>query len=93
MGKSEFTGLDTSDKPYLLFYDIKHLRKSLKVCVKECPIRTLNTVEDINTYYAQTNNNLCRYDFNYNEFKNNTIDKRVLSSPFGPCPLVPIYER
>lgn len=93
MGNLELTGLDTSDKPYLLFYDIKHLKRSLKVCVKECPSQTLNRIEDINAYYAQTKNNLCKYDFNYNDFRNASIDKKVLSSSFGPCPVVPVYER
>lgn len=94
MGNLELSGLDTSDKPYLIFYDIKELRHSLKICVKECPKQTLKNVEDINTYYLQTKNNLCKYDFNYNDFKNASIpDKKALSSSFGPCPVVPIYER
>lgn len=92
MSNNEFSGLDTSDKPYLLFYDIKELQKSLKTCLKECPTRTLKKIEDIPAYYQETHNNLCRYDFNYSDFKN-IADKKVLSGPFGPCPVLPVYER
>ncbi|RZB39378.1 CTL-like protein 1 [Asbolus verrucosus] len=93
MGNLELSGLDTSDKPYLLFYDIKELKQSLKICVKECPKETLIKVEDINTYYAKTGINLCRYDFNYDDFKNVSItNKNILSSYLGPCPALPIYE-
>ena len=88
------SGLDTSDKPYLLFYDIKDLKHSLKICVKQCPKRTLNKIDDIKRYYEETGNNLCKYDFNYKDFDDPKIqDKKVLSNSLGPCPVVPIYER
>lgn len=94
MVNNQFSGLDTSDKPYLLFYDIKELKRSLKTCVRECPKRTISKIEDIPVYYRETNNNICRYDFNYTDFANQSIiDKKVLSGSFGPCPVVPIYER
>lgn len=94
MGTFELSGLDTSDKPYLLFYNISELKHSLKICVKECPKKTLNRIEDIETYYRATGNNLCKYDFDYNDFKNSRIiDKKVLSGSFGPCPAIPVYER
>lgn len=94
MTNDQFSGLDTSDKPFLLFYDIKELRRSLKTCVKECPTRTLKTVEEIPIYYKDTKNNICIYGFNYSNFTyTSTIDKKMLSGPFGPCPVVPIYER
>jgi solute carrier family 44 protein 1 (choline transporter-like protein) len=93
MSNLELSGLDTSDKPYLLFYDIKELKQSLKICVKECPKETLKKVEDINDYYLKTRVNLCRYDFDYNDFKNKSIsNKNIFSSYLGPCPALPIYE-
>ncbi|XP_063922141.1 choline transporter-like 1 isoform X2 [Zophobas morio] len=88
----ELSGIDTSDKPYLLFYDIKELKQSLKICVKECPRETLREVDDIRKYYQKTGVNLCRYDFNYNDFNNRSIPKNIFSSYIGPCPALPIYE-
>lgn len=94
IGNLELSGVDTLDKPYLLFFDIKELRKSLKICVKQCPNRTLSQVSDINKYYQDTGVKLCQYDFKYSDFFNNSIqDKKVLSGTFGPCPVLPIYDR
>lgn len=93
MGNLELSGFDTSDKPYLIFYDIKELKQSLKICVKECPKETIRNIDDIHSYYKKTQNNLCRYDFNYDDFYNKTIKKNVLSSYLGPCPVLPIYQR
>lgn len=93
LGNLELSGIDMSNKPYLLFYDVKELRKSLKICVEECPRRTLNKIEDLYTYYKETGRGLCKYDFNYKDFENRTIaDKNILSGSFGPCPVVPVYE-
>ncbi|KAF2901064.1 hypothetical protein ILUMI_05120 [Ignelater luminosus] len=93
IGTLELSGKDTSDKPYLLFYDMKELRYSLKTCIKQCPTRTLNTVEDLHKYYLETGNSLCRYDFNYNELINSRLDnKTAFSNTFGPCPKLPVYE-
>lgn len=93
MGNLELSGLDTSDKPYLIFYDIKELKQSLKICVKECPQETIQNIDDIHPYYKKTGNNLCLYNFNYNDFYNQSIKKTVLSSYLGPCPVLPIYQR
>lgn len=93
MGNLELSGKDTTTKPYLLFYDIKELRNSLKICVEECPKRTLIKAEDIYDYYSQEKVHLCKYDFQYSHLRNNSIDKKILSSSFGPCPLLPVYER
>ncbi|XP_008197900.1 choline transporter-like 1 [Tribolium castaneum] len=93
MSNLEVSGLDTSDKQFLLFYDIKELKQSLKICVKQCPTETLKKVEDIQKYYQKTGVSLCRYDFNYDDFKNKSIaNKEILSSYLGPCPALPIYE-
>lgn len=91
MGNMELSGIDTSDKPYLLFYDIKHLKNSLKICVKECPKRTLRTVQELNNYHKVERVDLCKYRFNYNDLEHG--DASILSGPFGPCPELPIQER
>lgn len=93
MGNLELSGQDTTTKPFLLFYDIKELRKSLKLCVEECPKKTLLRAEDVYDYYKAKNVHLCKYDFQYDHLRNNTIDKKVLSGSFGPCPVLPVFER
>lgn len=90
MGNISLSGLDTSDKPYLLFYDIKNLRESLKICVKECPKTTLTTVNDIYNYHL-SGVDLCKYGFDYEELRKYN-DKKLLSAPLGPCPTLPVYE-
>lgn len=92
MGNLELSGQDTTTKPFLLFYDIKELRKSLKLCVEECPKKTLLRAEDVYDYYKAKNVHLCKYDFQYDHLRNNTIDKKVLSGSFGPCPVLPVFE-
>ncbi|KAF5295092.1 hypothetical protein FQA39_LY13243 [Lamprigera yunnana] len=93
VGGLELSGMDTSDKPYLLYYDIKELKLCLKICVRECPVRTLSTIEDLYAYHLQTHNNICKYGFNYKDLKNGNIpDKSGLSNTFGPCPVLPVYE-
>lgn len=81
------------DKPYLLFYDVKELKNSLKVCVKHCPERTLTSISEIYNHYTSNRYGLCKYNFNYEELRNSSIDVNVLSNPYGPCPSLPIYER
>lgn len=84
------TGIDTSNRPYLLFYDIKELRESLKICVKECPKTTIMSIKELKTYYKE-GNGLCRYNFEYSEL--DRPNSQSLSGRFGPCPALPVYER
>ncbi|KAF7279149.1 hypothetical protein GWI33_007561 [Rhynchophorus ferrugineus] len=85
------SGLDTSDKPFLLFYDMKNLKESLKICVKECPSRTMTSIDEIYKYHLE-GVDVCKYDFNYNSLTDKAIDKNVLLAPLGPCPVLPVYE-
>ncbi|XP_019877096.2 choline transporter-like 1 [Aethina tumida] len=92
IGNLELSGYDTTNRPFLLFYDIKELRHSLKICVKECPKDTLRSMKDI-AAYNQKGVSLCKYNFNYNELlKIGFVDNSVLSGSFGPCPVLPVYE-
>ncbi|XP_045512764.1 choline transporter-like 1 isoform X3 [Pieris brassicae] len=81
-------GISTVDKPYLFFMDIKELRKSLKICVKKCPSKKMETFTDIQTFYKETGSSLCRYDINLNTTTNN----HGLNNYIGPCPVLPVYE-
>jgi hypothetical protein len=44
-----------------MFFDLNNLEDSLRLCVKECPRRTITTVEDLVQYEAVTGVQLCRY--------------------------------
>lgn len=91
MGNVSLSGQDTSDKPYLLFYDIKNLGESLKICVKECPNKTMNSVSEIYNYHL-AGVDVCVYNFNYEDLRSSKIDQKLLSAPLGPCPSLPVYE-
>ncbi|KAK9878646.1 hypothetical protein WA026_023096 [Henosepilachna vigintioctopunctata] len=94
IGNLENSGLDTSDKPNLLFFDINELRNSLKICVKHCPTQTFRRIEELGQHYREHGIGYCNYKFNYNELsaKNRKFDPNVLSSSYGPCPVLPVYE-
>ncbi|CAH0627232.1 unnamed protein product [Chrysodeixis includens] len=83
------SGISTLDKRYLFFMDIKELQRSLKICVKECPNKKLNSLIDIQNFYKETGSNLCRYDVNLNKV---TTNKDYEHSYIGPCPTLPVYE-
>lgn len=83
------SGIGTLDKKYLFFMDVKELQRSLKICVKECPNRKLESMTDIQNFYKETGSNLCRYDINLNTLTNN---RDTGNSYIGPCPTLPVYE-
>lgn len=82
------SGISTADKPYLFFMDIKELRRSLKICVKQCPKKKLESLTDIQNFYRETGSNVCRYDIDLN----NVINSNALHNFIGPCPTLPVYE-
>lgn len=97
------SGLDTSDKPNLFFLDIKELRQTLKICVRECPTRTIHNRQELYSYYKDTDSQLCRYDFNMTlllspneqQRKPSTLSSAADTNYFdflGPCPPFPVYE-
>ncbi|XP_050498567.1 choline transporter-like 1 [Diabrotica virgifera virgifera] len=88
-GNMPLSGIDTSEKKYLLFFDVRELKQSLKICVRECPKMRLNTLQDLSSHH-RVGIDYCRYDFNYNELNNPKANS--LSGQFGPCPSLPIYE-
>ncbi|CAB3252104.1 unnamed protein product [Arctia plantaginis] len=81
-------GISTLDKKYLFFMDVKELQRSLKICVKECPNKRMDTLADIQQFYKDTGSNLCRYDINLNNIRRNQIQHNFI----GPCPTLPVYE-
>lgn len=83
------SGISTIDKKYLFFMDVKELQRSLKICVKECPNKKLESMADIQNFYKETGSNLCRYDINLNSLASN---RDVSNNYIGPCPTLPVYE-
>lgn len=81
-------GIGTADKNYLFFMDIKELRRSLKICVKQCPNKKMESFSDIQDFYRSTGSNLCSYDVNLN----NVPSGQNLHSFAGPCPTLPVYD-
>ncbi|KAB0801961.1 hypothetical protein PPYR_04147 [Photinus pyralis] len=85
VGSLELSGRDMTGKPYLLYYDIRELKLCLKICVKECPNRNIRDMDELYTYYLQTHNDICKYDFDYNSLRY-ISDKSGFGTTFGPCP-------
>ncbi|XP_061710544.1 choline transporter-like 1 isoform X1 [Cydia pomonella] len=81
-------GISTIDKPYLFFLDIKELRKSIKICVKQCPNKILKDLPAIQEFYRETGSNLCTYETRLNEL----VKDDALHSMTGPCPVTPVVE-
>lgn len=81
-------GINTLDKKYLFFMDVKELQRSLKICVKECPNKKMESLADIQKFYRDTGSNLCRYDLN----PMNITNTKDLHNFIGPCPTLPVYE-
>lgn len=88
----KLSGLNTIDRPNLFFLDVKELRQTLKICVKECPSRVINDQNELYKYYVERNSSLCRYDFDMTNLLQRH-DKMQFFNFLGPCPTFPIYKR
>lgn len=91
------SGINTIDKPYVFFLDIKDWHQSLKICVKQCPTRDLQNSTELYTFYQQTGSQLCRYDFNMSLLNMPVPQGLTYFNILGPCPEVkpekPVYQR
>ena len=87
-------GINTLNKPYVFFFDVKELQQSLKICVKECPKLQLNDSRDLYNYYRETDSKYCRYDFDMKKLNDPKIlrDDAMYFDIVGPCPKLPVYE-
>lgn len=45
---------------FLFFLDVRNVRNSLQICVKQCPDRNMETILDLKKFYNETGSNLCR---------------------------------
>lgn len=88
----KLSGLNTLDKPNLFFLDIKELRQTLKICVKECPSRRIENRQELYNYYTDTKSQLCRYDFNMTLLLQSERKDMKFFDFLGPCPNFPVYQ-
>lgn len=86
------SGMDTSDKPDLFFFDVQELRKSLKICVNQCPKQKISSSNELYKYYKDENTHLCRYDFNMSILSQNLPSNKDYFNMLGPCPTLPVLE-
>ncbi|TDG45455.1 hypothetical protein AWZ03_008078 [Drosophila navojoa] len=87
------SGMNTIDKPELLYFDVKELKKSLKICVKSCPKRTLNQPKELYQYFTETGAQYCKYDYNMAQLDKPGLTKEDKTfNTLGPCPSLPILE-
>lgn len=84
--------MNTLDKPYLFFLDIKELRQSLKICVKECPKKDIANAMELYRYYEERDAKFCRYDFNMSLLTTQEATGPKYFAFAGPCPKLPVYE-
>lgn len=88
------SGISTIDKPYVFFFDLKEIKQSVKICVKECPSRQIDDPSALYSFSQEKGSKLCRYDFDMNKLNDRSINKDddSIFHFLGPCPQFPIYE-
>lgn len=74
-----------------ILLDIKEIRETIKICVKECPGIQLKDSKELHKYSLDSQSNFCRYDFDMNLLLNPQKDAKYFNH-LGPCPPFPIYE-
>ncbi|KAL1380131.1 hypothetical protein pipiens_014432 [Culex pipiens pipiens] len=90
--KFPLSGMNTVDKPYVFFLDIKELRQTLKICVKECPKQQINSSMALYQYYEDRDTKYCRYDFDMSLLKTQQSSDPKYFAFAGPCPTIPVYK-
>ncbi|XP_054719564.1 choline transporter-like 1 [Uloborus diversus] len=103
LGNMTFSGMDLTDRPYLFFLNMSNLQESLKICVKKCPDRMLQSDNDVREFERDTGSSLCRYDIAqfmqrsvlYPMPKNKSTDPYFLRAEerigHYACPFPPVY--
>ncbi|XP_054274772.1 choline transporter-like 1 [Macrosteles quadrilineatus] len=89
------SGINTLDRRYLFFTDIRNIRNSLQLCVKKCPDRNIDSIQELQQFYKDTGSSLCRYDFDLENYKgapHNLSETATVLSSLGPCPPLPVYK-
>lgn len=74
---------------FLFFLDINNVTQSLKICVKQCPDRTLRSMKDICDFYEKTESQLC-HDRPGSDFSACNSGSSKFKN--GSCPELPVYS-
>ncbi|XP_059615111.1 choline transporter-like 1 [Phlebotomus argentipes] len=86
------SGMNTADKPYVFFLDMRELRQTLKICVNKCPAREIGSKNDLWEEHQRRGNSLCRYDFNMSLLLQPEPREAQYNHLLGPCPPLPVFE-
>lgn len=88
------SGISTIDKPYVFFFDLNEVQKSIKICVKECPKQRIEDPRQLYTYEQEKGSKYCRYDFDMNKLNDRSLaaNNEIVFHFTGPCPKLPIHE-
>lgn len=81
------SGQDHSDRKYVFFFNLQDLRTSIKLCVHQCPSRTLQSYEDLRSFAEDSGSFLCRYELTPDQLS--SLPEH--DNGFGLCPDFPIY--
>lgn len=87
------SGQNTINKPNVFFLDVKELRQSLKICVKKCPDRKMEDVQELYRFYQDTGSQLCRYDFDMSLLQRSAPKGMDFFNMLGPCPKFTVFNR
>lgn len=74
---------------FLFFLDIYNVTQSLKICVKQCPDKILENINDICTFYKETGSQLC-HDRPGGDFSACNSESSKFKN--GSCPKLPVYS-
>lgn len=85
------SGISTIDKPNVFFFDFKEIHKSMKLCVKQCPKKTIKSPSDLYDFYKINGSQLCRYDFDMGKLQEKSDTDKDFHIT-GPCPTLPVHE-
>ncbi|XP_037073715.1 choline transporter-like 1 [Pollicipes pollicipes] len=57
------SGRDMRQRPLLFLQDAAQPARALALCVSRCPPHRLDTIADVNAFFAASGSQLCRYDY------------------------------
>ncbi|CAG0914177.1 unnamed protein product [Notodromas monacha] len=79
------SGLDMTDRRYLLYFDLENLDDSLAICVHDCPRRNIGSMDELLRFSKEDRGHFCMYDVDLSESHGLNM-----SGALGPCPKFPI---
>ncbi|XP_015914425.1 choline transporter-like 1 [Parasteatoda tepidariorum] len=94
LGNMTFSGMDMTDRPYLFFLNMTNLYQSLKICVKQCPYRTLRDEAEARDFEIATGSRLCRYDITEYQGRSRLYPEPInetIANGHYACPEPPIF--